>query len=65
MQLREICPCQEKEPGKLAKSDNAWTVDDVVLAEEAGAMQISPDGKWALWIKRAARQGKRTRSLVI
>ena len=48
----------KKETAKLAKNDSDWTVDDVILAEEAGGMQISPDGKWALWIKRAPDKDK-------
>jgi dipeptidyl aminopeptidase/acylaminoacyl peptidase len=54
----QVAPAKKKETAKPAKSDNAWTVDDVVLAEEADGMQISPDGKWALWIKRAPDKEK-------
>ncbi|GAB4234403.1 MAG: prolyl oligopeptidase family serine peptidase [Acidobacteriota bacterium] len=28
-----------------------WTVDDILLAEDAGDFQVSPDGKWAVWVK--------------
>jgi Tol biopolymer transport system component len=39
-------------------ADNAWTVDDVILAEEVGAMQIAPDGKHAVWVKRVPDKEK-------
>lgn len=42
---------------KAAKAD-AWTVDDVVNAEEASAMRISPDGQWVAWIKRSPDKDK-------
>jgi len=28
-----------------------WTPDDILLAERAGMWEISPDGKWAVWVK--------------
>lgn len=28
-----------------------WSPDDILLAERAGSMEISPDGKWAVWVK--------------
>jgi dipeptidyl aminopeptidase/acylaminoacyl peptidase len=40
------------------KDAAAWTVDDVVMAEEAGDMTISPDGKWVAWIKRSPDKDK-------
>ena len=51
-------PKKKQAAPKAAKDDAAWTVDDVVLAEEAGAMQISPDGKWVAWVKRAPDKEK-------
>ena len=35
-----------------------WTADDVLLAEGAGSFQVSPDGKWAVWVK--SRMDKET-----
>jgi hypothetical protein len=29
-----------------------WTVEDVLLEESASDFQISPDGRWAVWVKR-------------
>jgi dipeptidyl aminopeptidase/acylaminoacyl peptidase len=39
-------------------SKNVWTVDDIVNAAEADSMQISPDGKHAIWIKRSPDKEK-------
>ena len=35
-----------------------WTVDDILLAESAGQFQISPDGKWAVWVRSAVDKEK-------
>jgi len=40
------------------KTENAWSVDDIVNAEEAAGLQISPDGKHAVWIKRSPSKEK-------
>ena len=34
-----------------AGDESKWTVDDVVLAETGGSFQISPDARWAVWVK--------------
>ncbi len=39
-------------------ADTAWTVDDVILAEEVGELRISPDGKHAVWTKRVPDKDK-------
>jgi dipeptidyl aminopeptidase/acylaminoacyl peptidase len=49
---------QKKDADKSTPADNAWSVDDVVQAEEAASVQISQDGKWALWVKRAPDKDK-------
>lgn len=28
-----------------------WSVDDILLAESAGQFRLSPDGRWAVWVK--------------
>jgi len=28
-----------------------WTIDDILRAEQAGQFQISPDGKWVVWVR--------------
>jgi dipeptidyl aminopeptidase/acylaminoacyl peptidase len=48
----------EKKAEPAKKSDNAWTVDDVVQAAEADSLQIAPDGKWAVWVKRVPDKDK-------
>lgn len=35
-----------------------WTPDDIVYTEYAGQFRISPDGKWALWIKSTGDKEK-------
>jgi len=35
-----------------------WTADDIILQESAGSFEISPDGKWAVWVKSAMDKEK-------
>ncbi len=28
-----------------------WTIDDILLAEQADSFEVSPDGRWAAWVK--------------
>jgi len=35
-----------------------WTVDDILLQETAGSYDISPDGKWAVWVRSAMDKDK-------
>ena len=37
---------------------NQWTPEDVVYQEDAGQFRISPDGKFALWVKGAGDKEK-------
>src|ERR1700675_3945310 len=39
-----------KPAATLAKS-GTWTVDDVINSDSAGDFQLSPSGRWAVWIK--------------
>lgn len=41
-----------------ASADNAWSVDDIVNAEEATDMRIAPDAKHAVWVKRSPDKDK-------
>ncbi len=34
-----------------AESEKKWTVDDVIMTERADQFRISPDSKWAVWVK--------------
>jgi dipeptidyl aminopeptidase/acylaminoacyl peptidase len=57
-QVQEKKPIPAKEKKLAAKEDAEWTVDDIVNAEEATGMRISPDCKWVAWIKRAPDKEK-------
>jgi dipeptidyl aminopeptidase/acylaminoacyl peptidase len=35
-----------------------WTVDDVLLAEFATGFEVSPDGRWAVWVKSGIDEDK-------
>lgn len=35
-----------------------WQVDDLVLSESASQFDLSPDGKWAVWVKRTPDKDK-------
>jgi dipeptidyl aminopeptidase/acylaminoacyl peptidase len=37
----------------LAAKPAAWTVEDVVFAEAIHDIQVSPDGRWAVWVHDA------------
>jgi dipeptidyl aminopeptidase/acylaminoacyl peptidase len=41
-----------------AGKKNQWTPEDVVYQEDAGQFRISPDGKFALWVKGTADKDK-------
>ncbi|MAG55881.1 MAG: peptidase S9 [Planctomycetes bacterium] len=44
----------------LAQSEpmEPWTVDDVVRQEGGGGMAVSPDGRWACWLKTVCDEDK-------
>lgn len=35
----------------VAFATDEWSVDDILLAENAGSFAVSPDGEWAVWVK--------------
>jgi dipeptidyl aminopeptidase/acylaminoacyl peptidase len=35
-----------------------WTIEDVVLSETASGFQLSPDGRWAVWVKTVMDKDK-------
>jgi dipeptidyl aminopeptidase/acylaminoacyl peptidase len=41
-----------------ASKKNRWTADDVVYQEDGGQFRISPDGRFALWVKGTADKEK-------
>ena len=47
----------EEKKAEAAKK-NQWTPEDVVYQEDAGQFRISPDGKFALWVKGTADKDK-------
>jgi dipeptidyl aminopeptidase/acylaminoacyl peptidase len=38
-----------------------WTVDDIIMVEQAGQFEIAPDCKWATWVKTSADKDKDSR----
>jgi len=49
---------QEQKPAGAASKENEWKPEDVVMTESAGQFQVSPDGKWAVWVKTTADKEK-------
>src|SRR5262245_39421473 len=45
-------------PDPKLSTEREWTVDDVVLAEEAGGLELASDGKHAVWLKRSPDKDK-------
>jgi len=45
-------------PATSSADKKDWTVDDILLAERADSLRISPDGQWAVWVKRSADKDK-------
>src|SRR5271170_8113222 len=41
-----------------AAKKNQWTAEDVVYQEDAGQFRISPDGRFALWVKGTGDKDK-------
>jgi dipeptidyl aminopeptidase/acylaminoacyl peptidase len=44
--------------GPLPAPMEKWTLDDFITAETASQFEISPDGKWAVWVKSVADKEK-------
>ena len=58
--LRWVCSAAADEEKKAeATNKNQWTPEDIVYQEDAGQFRISPDGKFALWVK-----GRRTKTKI-
>ncbi|MCX7974800.1 MAG: prolyl oligopeptidase family serine peptidase [Candidatus Aminicenantes bacterium] len=38
-------------PSPTSQKTKLWSPEDILLAESASSWQISPDGKWAVWVK--------------
>jgi dipeptidyl aminopeptidase/acylaminoacyl peptidase len=56
----------ERPPEKAAVAGDKWIVDDVINAETASNFRLSPDGRWAVWVKTTAdkEKGERVAQLV-
>lgn len=48
-----VRPVSAEMPKTASKTKAKWTADDVLLQETAADFQVSPDGKWVLWVKSA------------
>jgi dipeptidyl aminopeptidase/acylaminoacyl peptidase len=48
---------KEENPSASAKKSQ-WKPEDIVYAESAGQFRVSPDGKWAVWVKSTADKEK-------
>ncbi|HON00667.1 MAG TPA: S9 family peptidase, partial [Acidobacteriota bacterium] len=46
---------------------DTWTIDDILLTEEASDFEPSPDGKWAVWVKARMdkKEGRRVSNLYL
>jgi len=51
----------EAKPDSSEPARKEWKPEDVVFTETAGQFRISPDGKWAVWVKSAADREKDSR----
>ncbi|HUJ30233.1 MAG TPA: prolyl oligopeptidase family serine peptidase [Candidatus Acidoferrum sp.] len=49
-------------PTPSAARVNAWTPEDMVFFDVADQFRISPDGKWALWVKTVPDKKKDSRA---
>jgi dipeptidyl aminopeptidase/acylaminoacyl peptidase len=58
--LAAVCAGARGDTPRLAAglTTIAWTIDDVLLAESATDFQISPDGRYAVWVKSAMNKDK-------
>lgn len=45
----------------VAAANGKWTPEDVVNQEDAGAFDISKDGRWAVWVKTTSDKEKNER----
>ena len=43
------------------QQETKWNVDDVISDDRAGGLQISPDSRWAVWVKSVADKEKDAR----
>jgi dipeptidyl aminopeptidase/acylaminoacyl peptidase len=44
-----------------AQQESKWTAEDAITDERAGGIQVSPDGRWAVWVKSTVDKEKDAR----
>src|SRR5262245_12774264 len=55
--LLAALPARPAAPPRSAPAEK-WTIDDIVLSESVSDVQVSPDGRWAAWVKAAPDKEK-------
>src|SRR5262245_15891589 len=53
-----LCPAPARDAKEPAASPKKWTIDDVLLQEEAYDFQFAPDGRWVVWVKQTPDKDK-------
>ncbi|MGD2153145.1 MAG: prolyl oligopeptidase family serine peptidase [Gemmatimonadales bacterium] len=55
------------EVGRAQQDAGTWTIDDILFTESAGQYQISPDGRWVVWVKSTmdATEGRQVSNLYL
>ena len=61
--LLAVCGCAPaQEPAvasqPVSEKEKQWKPEDVVFAEGAAQFRVSPDGKWAVWVKSVGDKEK-------
>ncbi len=51
----------QSQPTPVPAQDPKWSVDDVIMVENAGGFQISPDSRWVVWVKSVPDKEKNGR----
>ncbi len=49
---------QADKPKEPSAKDKQWKAEDVIYTETAGQFRVSPDGKWAVWVKSVTNKEK-------
>jgi dipeptidyl aminopeptidase/acylaminoacyl peptidase len=52
---------EESQEAASSAAMGKWQVQDVIMAESAALFRISPDGKWAVWVKSTSDKEKDVR----
>ncbi len=49
---------QTEKPAGATSRENEWKPEDFVMYESAGGFQVSPDGKWVVWVRTTVDKEK-------